>query len=179
MQQAASIDPIRAQIRPGRTAVLVGSSGTGKSTLINILAGEELLPTGEVRADDSRGRHTTTRRQLVLLPGGGLLLDTPGMREMQLVDDVGLDAAFPEIEALAPLCHYRDCQHGSEPGCAVTAAVAAGTLAAERYAHYQKLRREAQAYELRHDAHLRRQSERQWKNLYREGEEIRRRKEGR
>jgi ribosome biogenesis GTPase len=177
--QSLGLEPVRSMILPGLTAAFVGSSGAGKSTLINALVGEERMATRDVRADDSRGRHTTTRRQLVMLPGGGLLLDTPGMRELQLLDDEGLNAAFSDIEALAGKCHYRDCRHHNEPGCAVAAAVESGQLSPERWEHYLKLEREAHAYELRHDVHLKRQSERVWKGLKREGEIIRRHKEGR
>ncbi len=118
-----SIDAIRARIQPGLTAAFVGSSGTGKSTLINALVGEVRMAIGELRTKDGRGRHTTTRRQLVLLPEGGLLLDTPGMRELQLIDDEGIGATFPDIEELAQNCRYRDCRHSGEPGCAIEAAV--------------------------------------------------------
>lgn len=177
--RSIGLEVIKARITPGLTAAFVGSSGAGKSSLINALVGEERMATGEVRADDCRGRHTTTRRQLVILPGGGLLLDTPGMREVQLVDDEGLAATFADIEALADRCRYRDCRHDTEPGCAVKAAVEAGLLSHERWEHYRKLEREACAYELRHDIRLKRQAERTWKGLKREGELIRRHKEGR
>jgi ribosome biogenesis GTPase / thiamine phosphate phosphatase len=177
--QSEGISEIRAKILPGLTAAFVGSSGAGKSTLINALLGEERMATSAVRTQDSRGRHTTTRRQLIMLPGAGLLLDTPGMRELQLIDDEGIGAVFSDIEKLASNCRYRDCHHKSEPGCAVIEAVADGTLSAERFEHYHKLEREAHAYEVRHDAQLKRKSERTWKNLKSEGEAIRRRKEGR
>jgi ribosome biogenesis GTPase len=115
---------------------LLGSSGVGKSTLANRLAGTELA-TGAVR-EDELGRHTTTRRQLVRLPGGGLLLDTPGLRELQL-SGADLDETFPEIAALAEHCRFRNCSHTHEPGCAVLAAVEAGELSRERYESYVKL----------------------------------------
>jgi ribosome biogenesis GTPase len=177
--QSDSIAEVRAKISPGQTAAFVGSSGAGKSTLINALLGEERMATGDVRAGDGRGRHTTTRRQLVILPGGGVLLDTPGMRELQISDDEGIGVVFPDIENLARECQYRDCQHEREPGCAVRAAVAEGILSNERFEHYQQLQREAHSYEVRHDARLRRKANREWRGLKREGEEIRRRKEGR
>ena len=121
----------------GRTVALLGSSGVGKSTLANRLAGEELLATGDVRGDEL-GRHTTIRRQLVHLPRGGLLLDTPGLRELQLAD-ADLDETFPEIAALAPQCRFRDCSHAHEPGCAVRDAVEAGAISRDRYESYLKL----------------------------------------
>ncbi|MBN1611579.1 MAG: ribosome small subunit-dependent GTPase A, partial [Polyangiaceae bacterium] len=137
------IDALRACIRDGMTVALVGSSGAGKSTLVNALLGEERMRTGDVRASDGRGRHITTHRQLVLLPGGGLLLDTPGMRELQLLDEEGIDDVFGDIVALACHCRFRDCSHESEPGCAVKAAVQSGRLDGERLEHYRQLEREA------------------------------------
>ncbi len=138
------LDALAAWIKPGRTGGLIGSSGVGKSTLVNRLAGNKRLKTAETRASDERGRHTTTHRQLFILPGGGILLDTPGMREMQFWDsEQGLAKTFDEIEALAPSCKFKDCAHASEPGCAVKAAVAAGTVAADRLESWAKLKREA------------------------------------
>ena len=117
----------------GRTAGFLGSSGVGKSTLINRLLGREVQRTGEVREGDDRGRHTTTHRELFRAPTGGLLIDTPGLREIQLWEgDQGIESAFPEIEELAERCRFADCQHRGEPGCAVEAAVASGELSAER-----------------------------------------------
>lgn len=175
---AAGIEAVRACIQHGMTVALVGSSGAGKSTLINALLGEERLATGAVRASDGRGCHVTTHRQLVALPGGGLLLDTPGMRELQLVDEEGLDAVFTDIAALAARCRFRDCQHDTEPGCAVREAVQSGDLAADRLAHFQQLAAEARAYERRHDARLQRQSERMWGQLHDEVAQLRRWKGG-
>ncbi len=130
-------------MKRGRTVAFIGSSGVGKSSLINALLRDEAMPTAEVRAKDSKGRHTTTRRELVATPGGALLIDTPGLRELQFwrVDD-GVDQAFPDIQALAVKCRFTDCRHGNEPGCAVRAAVAAGELSAERFHNYEKLRAE-------------------------------------
>ena len=162
------IESVRASIRHGMTVALVGSSGVGKSTLVNALLGEERLRTGPVRASDGRGCHVTTRRELFLLPGGGLLLDTPGMRELQLPDEDGLDAVFGDIAAIGERCRYRDCRHGTEPGCAVRAAVASGELDAARFEHHQQLEREAQAYELRHDARKRKQAARRWGRVHEE-----------
>jgi ribosome biogenesis GTPase len=176
--RAEGIEAVRACIHEGLTVALVGSSGAGKSTLVNALLGEERMPTGDLRARDGRGCHVTTHRQLVLLPGGGLLLDTPGMRELQLVDEEGLDAVFDEIAALAARCRFRDCRHDTEPGCAVRAAVEAGELDAGRLEHYRKLEREAQAFERRHDARLRRQTAREWGQLHDEVARLRRWKGG-
>ncbi len=140
----AGLDALSAWIKPGRTVGLIGSSGVGKSTLVNRLAGNERLKTAQTRARDERGRHTTTHRQLFMLPQGGLLLDTPGMREMQFWDSsLGLAKTFEEIEALAPSCRFKDCAHDAEPGCAVKAAVEAGTVAADRLEGWSKLKREA------------------------------------
>lgn len=136
---------------PGRTAVLLGSSGAGKSTLLNALAGEERMATAEIREDDARGRHTTTHRELVRLPSGGLVLDTPGMRELGLWDaGEGVSAVFEDVEALAGQCRFSDCTHAREPGCAVRAAIASGDLPEERLRAYEKLRAEL-AYEHRRE----------------------------
>jgi len=154
------MDALRAVIRPGLTALLVGSSGAGKSTLVNALAGSARMAVGAIREQDARGRHTTTHRELVLLPNGALLLDTPGMRELGLLDaDEGLAATFEDIEALATACRFRDCAHGSEPGCAVRAALEAGTLDPARWLSYDKLGREL-AHTVRKDDRLAREADR-------------------
>jgi ribosome biogenesis GTPase len=133
----------------GQTGALLGSSGVGKSTIVNQLIGWELLRTRDVRESDSRGRHTSTARQLVVLPPGGILIDTPGMRELQLWDTgEALSGAFADIEALGEQCRFRDCSHRHEPGCAVRAAAESGDLAPERLASFAKLRDE-QAYQAR------------------------------
>lgn len=168
---------VRAQIQDGSTAAFVGSSGTGKSTLINALMGNEQMRTGEVRASDGRGAHTTTHRQLVLLPGGGLLIDTPGMRELRLAEEEGLESVFSEIAGLAEHCRFRDCRHESEPGCAVKEAAAAGELSVHRLQHFRKLERETQAYEIRRNERKRRQAGRAWGRLASEAARIRRWKE--
>ena len=175
---AEGLSEIASSIQAGSTAALVGSSGAGKSTVINALVGAEVMTTGETSASDGRGCHTTSHRQLVSLPGGGLLLDTPGMRELQVLDEDGMDQAYGDIEMLAKDCRFRDCGHEHEPGCAVKEAARTGQLGPERLDHYHQLRREARAYQRRHDEHLRRQSERVWGQLHAEVARLRRWKEG-
>ena len=132
----------------GRTAALLGSSGTGKSTIVNGITGIDRLRTGEVRASDGRGRHTTTERELVPLAGGGALIDTPGMRELQLwASEESVEGAFAEIQAIAANCRFRDCSHSGDQGCAVAAALLAGTIDAARWASYRKLLAEARRVE--------------------------------
>lgn len=127
----------------GQTLVLLGSSGAGKSTLVNTLLGEERQTTGAIREDDGKGRHTTTRRTLIPLPGGALLLDTPGMRELQLADCAsGVAATFADIDALTAACRFNDCAHDSEPGCAVRKALQAGDIEQRRLDSYLKLQKE-------------------------------------
>jgi ribosome biogenesis GTPase / thiamine phosphate phosphatase len=167
--QGSGLEDLAGRIAPGETAALLGSSGVGKSTIVNALLGVERQAVQDVRADDSRGRHTTTHRELIPLPKGGILLDTPGMRELQVWGEGdGLDQTFEDIAARAVECRYRDCTHTNEPGCAVVAALDSGALAQARYASYQKLQREF--------AHLRRREDRQeqlkekarWKQIHKE-----------
>jgi ribosome biogenesis GTPase len=138
----ATVDVLAPWLQPGSSVVLVGSSGAGKSTLTNTLLGTEKMKTSEVRESDARGRHTTTHRALVPLPSGACLIDTPGMRELKPTGEEDVDRNFTDIEALAEQCRFRDCRHDREPGCAVRAAIEAGTLDPDRYANYLKLRDE-------------------------------------
>ncbi len=136
----AVLDPY---LQPGRTVALLGSSGVGKSTIVNRLVGEDIQRTRAVREHDQRGRHTTSHRQLIRLPTGALLIDTPGMRELQLWDGAaGVGAAFEDVETLAPGCRFTDCRHDTEPGCAVKAAVERGDLDGDRLESYRQLQRE-------------------------------------
>lgn len=134
------LEELRGFLQPGKTAVLLGSSGVGKSTLINFLAGEELMATGSIREKDGRGKHTTTYRRLIALPNGAAVIDTPGMRELGMWDaQDGLDRGFADIERYFGQCRFRDCRHRGEPGCAVAAAVSRGELPRERWESYLKL----------------------------------------
>jgi ribosome biogenesis GTPase len=169
------LDTVESHLRPGTTAVLLGSSGVGKSTLVNRLAGEELLRTNEVRADDGKGRHTTSHRELVVLPGGGIVIDTPGLRELQLWEG-DLDEAFADVEDLAADCRFSDCSHTREPDCAVLAAIDEGELPLDRLRNYRKLQRELLNAAVRQDAHLRHVEARRWAALQREGRERARRR---
>lgn len=145
----------------GRSVVLLGESGAGKSSLANALVGADVAATGEVRTGDAKGRHTTTTRELHPLPGGGVLVDTPGIRSVGLwVDPEAVSATFTDIDELAEGCRFRDCRHDQEPGCAVRAAVEDGTLAADRFERWTDLRREAEAAERRSSTYAQRKHER-------------------
>ncbi len=169
-------------IAPGQTSALIGSSGAGKSTIVNQLLGASVQPTQPTRAADSRGRHTTTHRELFFLPSGGLVLDNPGIRELQLWSEdfssallsfsprqappaSAVDQAFPEIEALAARCAFRDCSHGSEPECAVQSGLASGEIDPARWRSYLKLRRELRHTAAQLDQNLRRTEKERWKKL--------------
>lgn len=160
-------DAVRAYLGPGRTLVLLGPSGAGKSTLTNALAGVTVMATGDIRRVDGKGRHTTTHRELVVLPAGGVVLDTPGLRSVGVVaDEEAVAAAFPDIEALAARCRFRDCAHVTEPGCAVLAAVDDGELDERRLESWRKLGREAAFQARRTDARLRAQEIAVWKQRH-------------
>lgn len=145
------MDDLTAHWGSGETVVLVGSSGAGKSTIVNNLMGHDIQVTYEIRADDDRGRHTTTARTLFVMPGGGLLIDTPGLRELQLWNSEGVDDVFEELQQLAAGCRFRDCKHGTEPGCAVQDAVSSGLLEPRRLDNLNKLKREQRYMDTRHD----------------------------
>ena len=154
------IEELGAYLGPGMTVALLGASGVGKSTLINRLVGEDVQATAEVRAFDRKGRHTTVARELVLLPGGGVVIDTPGMRAIALWDaEDGIEAAFPEIDALAEACKFADCRHQTEPGCAVVEAVESGQVPARRLESYLHLRQELETLAARQDERAWRQKE--------------------
>lgn len=137
-------DALGAYLKPGKTIVLLGSSGVGKSSFVNALAGTELMAVNAIREDDSKGRHTTTHRQLIRLESGVMIIDTPGMRELGMLDAAaGLSESFADVEAYFPLCRFSDCRHESEPGCAVQAAIASGELPRARFESYKKLQRES------------------------------------
>jgi ribosome biogenesis GTPase len=163
----AGLDELRAYIRPGKTVGFIGSSGVGKSSLTNRLLGREVQAVGGLRGDE-RGRHTTTARQLVELADGGLLIDTPGLRELGLLDDAGgMDTSFADVAAFAERCRFRDCAHESEPGCGVLAAVEHGELPAERLGSYRKLLAEIAAAERKRDPVLAGRTKARWKEVHR------------
>lgn len=166
------IDAVRALLRPARTFVLLGSSGTGKSTLANRLAGREVMATGGLR-NDGRGRHTTRHRQLLVLPDGAILVDTPGLRELQVWEG-DVDSAFADIAELAAECKFNDCSHSSEPGCAVREALESETLDAGRWASYLKLQRELRSIEARSSRRIQRELKSRWRARAREVRRARR-----
>ena len=166
------IDDVRSLLRPRRTFVLLGSSGAGKSTLVNRLAGRRLMPTGDLRRD-GRGRHTTRHRQLLVLPGGALLVDTPGLRELQVWEG-DVDNAFSDIAELAAQCRFNDCGHNTEPDCAVQEALDTGALDPDRWSSYKRLQRELRAVEARSNSRVRRELKQKWRQRARESRRARR-----
>jgi ribosome biogenesis GTPase / thiamine phosphate phosphatase len=169
------VDDVRALLRPARTFVLLGSSGSGKSTLVNRLAGRELMPVGGLRRD-GRGRHTTRHRQLLVLPGGAIVIDTPGLRELQVWEG-DVDEAFTDIAELAAQCRFNDCAHETEPDCAIGEALETGELDEGRWASYLKLQRELRSIRRRAGSREHRELKRRWKARARETRAIRRYKD--
>ena len=147
VRSGAGLAALASYLSDGRTVAMIGPSGAGKSSLVNTIVGSEVLPTGDVRDWDARGRHTSVHRQLVVGAAGGIIIDTPGMRELQLWEPEGTAETFGDIAELSGSCRFRDCRHDQEPGCAVKAAVDAGTLGSDRYGSFLKLRREEAAIE--------------------------------
>jgi ribosome biogenesis GTPase len=175
----AGMERLARRLEPGRTAALLGSSGVGKSTLVNRLCGGERMVVREARAHDHRGRHTTSHRELLPLPGGALLIDTPGMRELALwAQGDAVDEGFPDVVAAASDCRFNDCSHGSEPGCGVWAAVESGVLARERVEAYDKLQREVEHLELKQNERKRREKNRKLNAVYERAKQKRRRMRG-
>ncbi|RHA37782.1 ribosome small subunit-dependent GTPase A [Cellulomonas rhizosphaerae] len=165
----AGLEPLRALLTPGATLVVVGPSGAGKSTLVNALAGRDVMSTGERREQDGRGRHTTTHRELVPLPGGAVLIDTPGIRGIGVVaDEDALATTFADVAELVALCRFADCHHEGEPGCAVADALATGELSRRRYDSWRKLAREAAYQARRADSRLAAQERNRWKKITQE-----------
>jgi len=166
-RERSGLDELAQYLENGKTAAFLGSSGVGKSSIINALMGEAIQDTGEVRDDDKMGRHTTTSRELILLPSGGMVIDTPGMREIQMwAGEDDLEGAFPDIAALAERCYFNDCTHDREPGCAVRDAIEAGDLELARFEGFKKLQNELGYLAAREDNSVRRMEKEKWKNMF-------------
>ena len=157
-----TIRPLQALLSLGATGVLIGSSGAGKSTLCNAWTQSTRMTTNVVRSCDERGQHTTTHRQMLITPGGGVIIDTPGLRELAMPDVSSVEKSFADIDDYAQNCRFRDCRHEHEPKCAVQAAIKRGELSPQRLEHFLALKREAQSFEARHDAAQRKQAQRAW-----------------
>ena len=178
--RGSGMEALLPYLERGRTVALLGSSGVGKTSIINRLLGEDRLETGRVRESDGRGRHTTTRRQLVLLPEGGMVIDTPGMRELSLwAEESEVGAGFDDIETLARDCRFTDCRHSGEPGCAVAKAIEDGTLSRGRFESYAKLSRESRFLERKRNVRAALEEKAKWKKIHKAAREHMQRKYGR